>query len=852
MQFSKNRRGILIILALLLLSKIALYYTLMDIQSNFVFIYFLTVIYISILFLFFENKRIASVIYLLSSVLMFMDVSYFSYFNRNLSITMIEAAGFLGNVTDSIFEVVKPLFLLLVIDAIFIIMHVFLFPKSTMRSMEHLLNRRRLGNIKTILSVFMICMISFISLNGGQSELLTSINNQEFFTYHLKDILFQDQETEAFGVSEIIMDTDRYENNERDELFGIAKGRNLIVIQVESLQDMVINKEYNGQAITPHLNELIKHDSLYFDHYYQQLGSGNTSDAEFVSQNSLYASFRSYTYSLYTENYFHGLPWILKDLGYNTMAFHGYKKDFWNRKEAYAGQGFDHFFHEDDFEIGETIGFGLSDIDFFNQSVNFLKESPQPFYGFFITLSCHHPYEMPDQYKKIRLKEEDEGTLFGNYLHGAYFSDVAIGKFIQDLKANGLYENAVIAIYGDHFGLNCKEEDINKSVGRFLGGSYDYDEMMNIPLIIHIPGLDISRTINTTGGQIDFLPTVAYLLGVDKLDTLYFGQNLINAETGFVASQTYMPKGSFIQDNIIYEMPRDGVFVNGRAWDINTGEPVDLELCKSGYKRAVNEVNMGNFILQNDVLREIFLENKTIEEMTEVGPSSENVIISRGGDILEGNVQTNSKEALEEAYINGAKYIEVSFEWTSDGYPVLVKDWDESMPKLFGQQGKRFSLEEFKNLKMINGWHQMTLDDLIQWIRYHQDVMIIPEIKTDSIKFLKILQEQYPEYLNKFIPQMNRMDEFTRAEYLGYPNIIFKVEENSVYTNREILYFVMLNNVFAVALPEGKIESDYHDLTVLEDKKVYAYTVNDARRKKSLEEIGVTGFYTDEMDKLKE
>ncbi len=845
-----SRNQINLFLTLLLLLKIGLYYTFMDVQNNFIFIFLLTVIYLSILFLFFENKRIVSIIYLFLSVLMFMDVSYFSYFNRNLSITMIEAAGFLANVTDSVLEVVKPQFFLLVTDALFILVYVFLSPKNSMRSMAFLWNRNKLTNIKGILSILLICIISFISLNPKQEELLTSINNQEFFTYHLRDILFQNQEMEAFNISEAIFNENRYENEKRDRLFGAAKGRNLIVIMVESLQDMVVNKYYNNQEITPYLNQLIKHDSLYFDQYFQQLGSGNTSDAEFVTNNSLYASFRSYTYSLYTENYFHGLPWILKKTGYNTLAFHGYKKDFWNRKEAYEGQGFDSFFHEDDYEIGEEIGFGLSDIDFFNQTVNYLKETSQPFYGFLITLTSHHPYELPEHHKMMELKKEDEGTLFGNYLESVRFTDKAIGEFIEELKANNLYDNSIIAIFGDHFGLNYKEEETGKAVSRFLGRPYDYDEMLKIPLIIHIPGMNISRTINTTGGQIDFLPTISYLLGVDKLDTLYFGQNLINAENGFVASQTYMPKGSFIQDNIIYEMPRDGVFENGRAWDINTGESVDLELCKSGYKRAVNEINLGNFILQNDVLRKVLLEGKTIKEIMGAEPSNEDLIILRGGGIYKGKTRTNSEEALNKAYNNGVKYIEVNFEWTSDGYPVLIKDWEESLYELFNHQKMCLSLEEFESLKMINGWKQMTLDDLIQWIRYHQDVIIIPNLKSNYIDFLKILIEQYPEYLEKFIPQIDRMDEFTRAEYLGFPNIIFKVEEDSVYTNREILYFVMLNNIFAVTLPESKIESDYYDVLLLEDKKVYAYNVNDAKKKKSLEEIGVSGFYTDEMDKL--
>ncbi len=847
---SKNNKWVIGFLFFVLLTKVAVYYTFMDV-TNFFFISSLTIIYLIIFFLFFENKKIASLLYLILSLLMFMDVSYFSYFNRNLSINMIEAVGLLGYVSDSIFEIVKPQFFLLLIDAILMVMYTFLL-KPTKNMEYYYWKHRKLKNLKTILSVLLISMISFIVLNPAQGELLTSISNQEFFTYHIQDVLFLSKSKETFGESDFTINENSYENEERDELFGIAKGRNLIVIQVESLQDMMINKFYDGQEITPTLNQLIDNDGIYFNHYFQQLGSGNTSDAEFVSHNSLYASFRSYTYSLYTENYFHGLPWILRDEGYNAMAFHGYKKDFWNRGEAYPGQGFDTYINEGDYEIDEIIGLGITDFDFFDQSVEILKESTQPFYGFLITLSSHHPYEIPNPYKKIALKPEDEETLFGDYLQGVRYTDDAIKRFIEDLKRNDLYENSMIVIYGDHFGLNWKDEDTNQSVSRFLGYPYDYDEMLNIPLIIHIPGINMSKTIDTTGGQIDFLPTVSYLLGVDKLNTLYFGQNLINAETGFVASQTYMSKGSFIQDNIIYEMSRDGIFENGRAWDIKTRESVDLELCKDGYSKAVNEINRGNFYLENDVLRKLLLKNQTIEEILGEKPADQGIIIARGGGIIDNKIMTNSKEALDGSYEKGAKYIEVNIDWTSDGYPVLIEDWNTSVAKLFNQQNKRYSLEEFTSFEMINGWHQMTLDDLIQWIRTHQDVMIIPKVKTDSIDFLKVIKENYPEYINKFIPEMNRMDEFTRAEYLGYPNIIFKVNEDSDYTNREILYFIMLNNVFAAVLPESKIESDYQEVLQLKDKKIYAYFVNDSQRKKELEYKGVVGFYTDDIEELKE
>ncbi|NLK72956.1 MAG: LTA synthase family protein [Clostridiales bacterium] len=650
-RFNKSEKNIA--LAVLIAIKVVLYYAFMEVNSNFLIISCLTALSFLIIVGFLENKKLGAVLYCLLSILMFMDVTYFSYFNRNLSVNMIQAAGLLGDVTDSILKILKPKFFLLIADAVVILYYTFIINKKARWDRKIITINTKPIETKSKVSFILICIIILVLLNPFKTDIFVSVSNQEFFSYHIKDLLSSLQPEETFGHSiQAFSEEYIYENDKRGNLFGIAKDRNLIVLQIEALQNMVINKTYDGQEITPNLNKLIQGDSIYFDNYYQQLGSGNTSDAEFTSNNSLHGSFRPYTYNLYTNNYFHGLPWILKDLGYNTMAFHGYKKDFWNREEAYPIQGFDVFYNEEDYIISEPIGFGLNDKEFFQQSVDMLKNARQPFYGFFVTLTNHHPFEMPEEYNKITLKSEDEETIFGNYLQSVHYTDEAIGMFIEDLKKNDLYDNAVIAIYGDHFGLNCKEDEIRESVSRFLGYSYDFDEMLNIPLVIHIPGLKRNQTLHITGGQIDFLPTMAYIMGVEKLNTLYLGRNLITSQTGFVASQTYMCEGSFIKDDIIYEMSRDGVFSNGRAWNIHTKEPVDLELCKEGYLKAVGQIETSHFYLENDVIRQVFLEGRPLEEIFRSeqeeddfsifdGPGS---LLNRSGPILKKHQITHNEK----------------------------------------------------------------------------------------------------------------------------------------------------------------------------------------------------------------
>lgn len=231
---------------------------------------------------------------------------------------------------------------------------------------------------------------------------LRQIFNSEESDKSVKDDIHQEQIQEMHSEKPI----------EVKKYYRLAEGRNVIVIQVEALQDFVLNMRYNGQELTPNLNRLLKQDTLYFNRYYQQIGRGGTSDAEFVTQNSLYPSMDIYSYKKYVSNDFLGLPKVLKEKGYSTMAFHGYKPEFWNRSEIYPVLGFDRFISKQDYVNEEVIGWGVSDKSFFRQSSLYLLKTRQPFYAFLITLSSHHPYALPKQYRKIKLMPEHYSTLF--------------------------------------------------------------------------------------------------------------------------------------------------------------------------------------------------------------------------------------------------------------------------------------------------------------------------------------------------------------------------------------------------------------------------------------------------------
>lgn len=545
-----------------------------------------------------KTKRGFIIANLMITVVMFGDLLYYRYFNDFLSVKLVNQATFVGSVTSIILSIIRITDVILLVDVIafmYIIKH-----KGQIQ-----LFTRKLSFILTII------ILPTIILSISFSSIYTGIKKYEFFNYHVYDIISLDRENSTLSSAERNQLVDDLRDVHRESAsgthFGLAKDKkHVIVVQIESLQSAMVNAFYEGQEITPNLNKIIGADSIYFENYYQQLGKGNTSDAEFTSLNSLYPITSGNTYNVYENNGFYGLPWIMREQGYTANSYHGYVASFWNRENIYPDLGFENSYFEEDYIMGEKIVFGLDDHDFFKQTVPLIGSQESKSFHFLVTLSSHKPFDLPEDKQWIQLKEEDE-NFFGHYIQSLHYMDHAFGQFIEDLKYSGIYEDSVIIFYGDHFGIGMEDDEVVGRMEAFLGETYTHEEMFNIPFAIHVPGSGISESIKTTGGQIDFLPTVLNVLGI-KNTYLTLGKDLLNTQNGFVASQTFMEKGSFIDNDLVFQIARDGTFENSIAYTRDTHEPLSIENCRVGYERALNEINLSKKITESDSVSSIVAE----------------------------------------------------------------------------------------------------------------------------------------------------------------------------------------------------------------------------------------------------
>ncbi|WMT41575.1 LTA synthase family protein [Paenibacillus sp. D2_2] len=413
-------------------------------------------------------------------------------------------------------------------------------------------------------------------------ETYTILSNKE------EDLVDKDEITQAK-----IDKLKSVQKQENPQFFGAAEGKNLIIIQLESFQNFLIDLKIDGQEVTPVMNSLVK-DNLYFKNFYQMVGQGNTSDAEFVVNTSFYIPYNEAATQNYPDKELPSLPKLLKSNGYDTATFHTNVVDFWNRGELYKAIGWDRYYDQEFFGQDDTVFFGPSDEVLYRKTAEELSKMQStgvPFYSQVISMTAHHPFTIPHELDRITLPESYQNNMVGDYIRSQNYADYALGLFIDDLKQRGIWDNSLVVIYGDHLGLPKFSLDKRglELMSEIYGRDYSYRDMLNIPLVISIPGQTESKVMDNVGGQVDILPTVANLLGVSMGNQIHFGEDILNNNYNLLPQRYYLPSGSFINDK--------AVFMPGTWYDDGTQFP----LAKDGVSQALTTEDEYNRAL--DLLR---------------------------------------------------------------------------------------------------------------------------------------------------------------------------------------------------------------------------------------------------------
>jgi lipoteichoic acid synthase len=556
---------------------------------------------------------VALIYNLIISALMVSIVLYERYFQTVPSYLDLQQGDQAGSVMGTVSLLYTPLDLLFFAD-ILIYAALFVFYWNRPLTMK---NRKKIGAAAFVL-VVISAVTTTVAMQKPLLDMTLFAKEQGFVQTQVVQAM---QQNSASAQMNLLSNEElaKLKGNEfvpfgEHERFGIAEDRHLFVIQVESLQNFAINQSIAGQELTPNINALLG-DSLYFDRMFQQIGAGNTSDAEWLLHTSLLTRGLDPTVNYLNGTELPSLVGLLNDRDYYTTTYHADELKYWNREELYPALGFDYAYSLNEIPNEDVIHIGPSDrvmFQFAEEEIRQQIAEGKKIYANLMTMTSHTPFTMPEKDEYLELPESYEGSYTGDYLQSIRYADETIGEFIEFLKAEGIYEESIIVINGDHSGLHgtpMKVSD-NNLMSELLGHQYSLKDRFLLPFIITAPGLFESEVNSNFGGQVDMMPTIMNLMGILP-EAPMVGHNMLQYENNLLAVRYYLPGGSYITGDNMY-LGQNARYPE-RYYDFDTMERIEIDK-ETIEKHQANSLKILDY---SDALLSNYLDEDQQEESEE-------------------------------------------------------------------------------------------------------------------------------------------------------------------------------------------------------------------------------------------
>ena len=547
-------------------------------------------------------KRKKRYIYLLVWAVIFTAIctinsAYYTFYTSFASVSMLSLTQYIGEVGDAVVEnVLQIKDLVYILPLIFFIYYYHRLAKKDKYKIYSKTTRiKKFKN--TIITGAVILFLFIISLSSLEISRFVKQWNREYivmrfgiYMYQGNDIIasIQPKISAMFGYDDAKKEFNEYYKDRKDEqdysneYTNIFEGRNVIVIHAESMQDIALNRTFNGEEVTPNLNRLIE-EGLFFTNFYSQVSVGTSSDTELTFNTSLMPTQNGTAFVSYFDRTYIATPSLMKEKGYYTFSMHANNADFWNRRAMHGSLGYDKFYSKEIYDVDKenVIGLGLSDKEFFAQSVEKIKkisEEHEKYYGLLITLTNHTPFSDTDKYgefavtMKTTVTNEDgttkeieapylEGTKLGNYFKSVHYADAALGEFFQAMDEAGLLDNTVVILYGDHdarlprsdYNLMNNYDPVTDSVKSKDDETYeeydsfDYELDRKVPLLIWTKDGKVKGKVDYTMGMYDVMPTIGNMLGFYNKYAL--GHDIFETKENNIV---VFPNGNWITDKMYY------------------------------------------------------------------------------------------------------------------------------------------------------------------------------------------------------------------------------------------------------------------------------------------------------------
>ncbi|MCC5895204.1 MAG: LTA synthase family protein [Alkalibacterium sp.] len=301
---------------------------------------------------------------------------------------------------------------------------------------------------------------------------------------------------------------------------GKYEGYNLIVITAESFSSYAVHEE-----VTPTLYKMV-HEGYNFSNFYVPLWDVSSSDGEYSTLTSLVPKSGIWSFSASATI---DLPFVLgnqlKALNYKTVAYHNHTYTYYNRDASHPNMGYDYTGVGNGLEI--SGGWPGSDLEMMQETVpDYIGDSP--FHAYYITVSGHMQYSFSgnnmahkNRYYVDHLAYSDQAKA---YLSTQIELDRALDHLLTQLEEASIADQTLIVLVTDHYPYGLDYSTINELAGHEVDRSF---ELYKSPLIIYSKDMD-PVTIDKPSSNLDIVPTLYNLLGVEFDSRLFMGKDIFS------------------------------------------------------------------------------------------------------------------------------------------------------------------------------------------------------------------------------------------------------------------------------------------------------------------------------------
>ena len=370
---------------------------------------------------------------------------------------------------------------------------------------------------------------------------------EKLITIKEPDIIKEEPTTTEVTYNEIKLDLDTLIKNEqnnnikqtleyikntnptnKNEYTGIFKGKNLIFILAEGFNMIAVSPN-----LTPTLYKLTN-ESFVFNNFYSPVFL-STTGGEFQATTGLIPTQSILSdWKKYQPTISYGLGNAFSNIGYKAYGYHNWTYTYYSRQKTMATLGFSNYLGcGNGMEDLINCRWLPSDVDMIKETLPLYKDNT-PFVTYYVTVSGHAPYAYNSTGNSIALKNKDlvADLPYSNnvkaYLATQIELDRALEALINGLEEEGLLDDTVIALVGDHYPYTLTIDEINEL------STYKRDEIIEVNrsnFILWNNKMDRVE-VNKVGSEIDVLPTILNLFGIEYDSRLLMGKDILSEEEG--------------------------------------------------------------------------------------------------------------------------------------------------------------------------------------------------------------------------------------------------------------------------------------------------------------------------------